>query len=374
MSVWEERLSDHQAYRTLAAIRERLAETGDVSDTVSADHLDRIRRVTAQLTRLLEDADPALVTPNLLQIVEATISAVPDLLEEYAEGRETATLERISTHLDDLINDVGWPLVYAGHEPEEMREAAQSYRRSLGQLVRALEREIESARQELPAVSETAASERQAVQEVASGARDEIQAASKSAQRALASVEQRVERQAARLDSVVNDYNSQFLKAQSDIAEKAEASLASEVEKFEAARNQAERAHIEAIGLLQEEGKQGLADIQRLKEDAQKLVNTIGAIGIAGGYGSYADQQRSAANKWGLAAAISLVVLVVIGGFVIVATLGAELDWTQILLRASVSIPAFLFFASRLVSQATTDATSRTLDARSWSLPLSIPT
>ena len=175
------------------------------------------------------------------------------------------------------------------------------------------------------------------------------------ARKSLASLEQRIERQSARLDSIVNDYNAQFLKGQTDRSERAEGALQDEVSKFEAARETAEAAHRDA-------------DIERLRDDAQTLVNTIGAIGTAGGYGRYADQQRRAADAWGIAAAASLALLAVVGALIIWATLGTELDWTQIGLRALVSIPLFVFFA--FAARELTRHRRNEQDARRWELEL----
>jgi hypothetical protein len=345
MVDWEGRVREHQAFKTLGAIEERLPHATSAADSEQADHLDRIRRVTTQLRRLLDDADPTLITPRLLTEIEANIAAVPDLLEEYAGEPNTATLERVNALLDDLIDDVGWPLAYAGQEPEDMRDAAQSYRRSLGQLVRALQREVDEVGSQLPGVVEAAEQQRTAVEAEAAAAKEEIQSAAAGARKSLSSLEQRIERQSARLDSIVTDYNAQFLKGQSDRTERADTVLQEEVAKFESAREAAETAHQEAIEQLQEDAAKGLAEIEQLKENAQTLVNTIGAIGTAGGYGSYADQQRRMANIWGIAAATSLVILMIIGALIVWATLGDELDWTQIGLRALVSVPVFVFFA-----------------------------
>jgi len=334
MSRWSDRIASHPATAALEQVQARLDSLKRPSDAEAVDLLDRIGRVVSQVSSFVADADPLLVSEGLLNIIAAGLNPVAPSLEAFEQSGLISDLSAASTSLDNLITTVGWPVAYVARKPAGLRQAAEAYRRATGELVESLRLEVEGALSGVPALRGELAS-----------ATATVDASVSQAEQKLAAVDAKVDAQAARLDSLTADYNAQFLAGETARNTKADTTLAEEITKYEAAREEIQINSAEAVTALQASASETLRSLETLKTDAEKLVHTIGTIGFSYSFAEYADQQKGSADNWGKIAVSSVVGLAAIGALLILLTLHATLDWSQIGLRALVSVPVFALFA-----------------------------
>lgn len=344
MPDWDQRAHDHAIVITLQEISQALDQLERPRDADEGEALERVRHVVARLNSLIMDADSELLSPGLL---DETNTHLPDVLSElrtYRENHDRSWLDSVNGILDTLIAQVGWPLAYAATDVGGLREAAASYRRSAGQLIRGIEEEVEAARARVAELGPEVEAAKTDTAQAGRAATQAIEASAVAAEQRLATVTKAVDAEKARLDALTTEYQRTFTANEAARTSKSDEAVAGEIDKHQQARTAGEAAFETAVTTLRDEAATTLATLDEQKAQALTLVNATGAIAYSGSFGGYAAQQGKIATVWAIVAVVALVAVALFGGWQVLQLTGG-VDSVQLILRLVVTIPVFALVA-----------------------------
>jgi hypothetical protein len=367
----------HTAYAQLVGARNRIAEL-QASDPSAFQSLERLHQVTARLVNLVEDADPWLVSTNLLDLMTPTVTHMAAAVEALAQSGEATQLAAAEDSMDQLIAVVGWPLAYSFKKANGMRQSAGAYRTAVDQYLRGIQgkvvalsdraSEIDAQVTQTNATLAAAASDgagrlavstadaetrigtvvttaTSAVVEAAATATADVNEAVAAAKAGLATLVAAVEANKTRLDTLTAGYNTSFLEEQTARAARSDQSLTDEQAKHEAIRIQAQQALTEAMSVWTGSAQTTLATLADLEQQARDVVGVTSTVAITTGYHKYADEERRTANLWRRLAVIFLLAAVAWSAVFVALTASSKFDWSDLILKVLVSVPLFALAA-----------------------------
>jgi chemotaxis protein histidine kinase CheA len=375
MSRVTERIGAHPAYAQLVGARRRLAEVAPPSDSDSFQSYERIRQVLERVESLINEADPALVSPDLLQLMAPIMAELATAVEQYAQTPDAPQLASAEAKLDALIAVIGWPIAYAFKKPSGMGQAVASYRDAvqtyLGRLrkqgdqlaaqLASLQAEAEQATATVASAATDGVAEANAV---AAAAEARLTAASSDADTTLAAAITAAETQAnalvataeehlttlaaaveahkARLDTLTASYSDVYTAEQKVRDANAAAALTDEAARNEVARAAAAAAAQTALAGWTADAQATLDKLAAWEADAERrgkdMLGALAGRAMAAGYGKYADDERRTANwlRRGAVAAGAVAILWSVG--VAAFALSSAFEWT-LLLRFLAAVP-----------------------------------
>jgi hypothetical protein len=183
----------------------------------------------------------------------------------------------------------------------------------------------------------------------------------------MAALSAAVDGYTASLASLTTTYNAQFVAEQTTRQAQADTALAEEAGKHNAARAEAQAANQAAMAGWTADAQAGLESMLEKGKDADRLLGAIGERALAGGFGQYADQQRSSADWLRVVAFVFGALAVVSTLAVALAAVNSSFEWTM-LLRALVAVP--LLFVAGYAAQQSGHHRDRERDARRNELEL----
>jgi hypothetical protein len=212
--------------------------------------------------------------------------------------------------------------------PTDQREAANTFRRSAGQLMRSLTDESSEVSTQLRAV-QAAAEEIKAEEEK----RKAESATALDALRATIAAEQ------TRITDALSRLQTTFLDGETERRQAADEAVASI--KSDAAA-QAESLITNASDTI--------AELEKYRDDAAELVHAVGENTFARGFGDYATLEGRTADLWRLIAVVALGVVGALGVLYLQTVGDAEFTFQGFWIRAVIIIP-FAFVAGYAASQ-----------------------
>ncbi len=100
------------------------------------------------------------------------------------------------------------------------------------------------------------------------------------------------------------------------------------------------KAHAESTQAnLAEQAEEALADLRTQAEDAKTLAVALGAIGISGGHGQYAKEQKRSADFWRWVSVAALVGLVALAAGLLLTLPEGGIQWERFVAKILVSGP-----------------------------------
>lgn len=297
-------------------------DAGENAKTVA--FLARARHRYGALAAILEAADLGLLRPDAWNPVKAAVDEAIGQLEQLGDDPDFNQdyVDDAGLYLGDALAAAA-PLLVAAPivAPDQQRETAAAYRRSVGQLLRAVTEERDSASAKLDEV-------RQEADEL----RRERAAQVAATRKQLDDLQAQIEAQEDRAAAVVTRLQADFQQAE-EARQKAATDAAAEI-KAAAATQRDELAN---------EAADALEALERHRAEAARLVNAVGQNAFAGGFGEYANDERAAANRWRLITVASIIAIVA-AGFSYLWTVGAsEFSLQAFWIRAVIIVPlAFL--------------------------------
>lgn len=364
MSRLTERIATHPTLTLLDQVRQHLAALPASDDPGAMESVQRLEQVTDRVASLVAEADPALVSPQLLQVLVSPLTTMRDNLEQYAQTPEAGFLTQAEDGLDGLIAAVGWPVGYAFKKPPGIGKAVAAYRDAvqgnLGSLhqqvdqltaqLAALQTELEQARTTVA----TAASEGEARLTAASTTADGTLTASitaaetratdlaATAEEHLATLATAVETHKTRLDTLTESYTNQFAAEQKARDANAAAALTEETARHEYARTEAADTFQKALAGWSADAQDTLDKLVAYDADAERrgndLLGALAGRAMASGYGKYADDQRRAAD-WLRRGAVTFGAVAILWSVgVAVFALNSAFEWV-LLLRFLAAVP-----------------------------------
>lgn len=340
MTEFEARVEGHATVEALAQIEGQL-ENLTAPDAAGTATLDRARAVIGHVSNLVNNADPALVAPSLLAALQTPLANTAAAITAYAAEAGEQWIAQINERLDAVISVVGWPITYVDLGADELRQAAASYRRSAGQLLRSIDQEAQATRALLADLQGEAERVKGEFQVTLDNAAATAKASTDSLEARLSELTQEVTAQKARLDTLTAEYQRQFSADQNTRSTAAADALTKQAAAAEQARNDAAAAYAQLQTELRNSAVSLVADMEAQLERAKTVVNAVGAIAYGGGYGGYADQQRRTANIWAFVGAVTLIVIAIAGMWEVWNGIGS-LDISEIVVRAAITIPLFV--------------------------------
>lgn len=299
MSVWDDRFKDHPVHKELADARTAVRKLKLPRKAVEVrEGRQRLARVLEHLEALLATADPELNAPSALDAIHQQIAPLRQQVE-LAENEEDPTyLNSANQSADAILNaGAGITRLAAPEDVERLQESARTFRQSVGQLLRNV---------------------RDDAQEVA----DEVEKLRSD----VGDIRADAETQKGRLDKALRENQENFSATQTEREERFKASQEAHAESMGAAVDEAKTRTDELGSDLERKTQTVLGRIEKLEQDARRLVDVIGVTGMSGGYQQVADNEEEQANRWRWIAAGSAGLAIAFNVALIIAEAAGWLD------------------------------------------------
>jgi hypothetical protein len=372
MTEWDDRVAVSETAGLIQQIADLAngLDPGTEGDTLFP--VLRIKRVVEYLVALVRESDPMLITEQMLARPVARLTQVRDSLTSYSATRELPDLTTANTMLDAALDELTrWPLPRNLADIKLLRNSAAGYRLAVEGLIHKLtdktaqstaemETRIATATASLSGLEDAIAAAAKLNDEQAglsrtklSGELDAVAQASRTqfatdltaAQAELASLTTTVDLQKGRLDTAIAEFQKQFsateaarAKEAADAAQDRQATFTGLVESIRA------EAH-RVTSSLESDARTIVADLAEQDLRARKVVDAVGAIGVSGGYGKYAAEQKRNADWLRVVAVGSLLAVLVIGGWYLYESAGFAFDWARVATRLWLTVPLFAIAA-----------------------------
>jgi predicted transcriptional regulator len=347
MSQWVDRVKQHPASADLALLEAAVSasKVSAEADETAFEAWARIDRVVRFVRAFMSQVDPLLVPLPALANSQGQIQAARAQVEAYEANKNVAHLNEANNNLDNVLTSLGnVPTLDAA--VGEIGEATAAYQSAVSDFLRGTKAQVDALKVERDALS-------QRITELAA----------------------EVAAQKARADSVIAQLQQQFSEAQADRQTKAAAAEEERAKIFKQSqehrdadelkastgRQSAFIAYMDATKATQElqSGKWTesvdslIADIEKQKAQAEKIVGIISMEAVSHGYGKTANEERDSATTWRWVAVVALVCWIVAGCVFFALTYDKDLSLSALARQFLISTPFVLLagFAALQVSK-----------------------
>ncbi|MBD0328568.1 MAG: hypothetical protein ICV64_00470 [Thermoleophilia bacterium] len=353
MSTWDDRFREHPVHQALDRLDAGL-DGAKQHDAAALEAVTRLRRVADHVRGALAAVDPQLVSAHFLNELHSRIEGVASEVE-YANEQEDAGLLQDADAQADALLDVATRVQRPADlsDVERIQEAATSFRRSVGQLLRSVEDSVGEIKQRVGQL------------------RGEVDA-----------LTSQIEQQKGRIDSAIATYDEQFRQGEEQRRQEFETTrdeaigqiqdvVTASRKEVDAARRSREekvrkelddaRSEMDAIvdelrthvmerhDDFEEASAERTARLEKLKADAERLVGVIAVTGLTGGYQQVADREKKDADQWRWIAVGSLGFVVAFNTVLLALDLAGirqeTFSWEHLPLRIFISLAALALAA-----------------------------
>lgn len=336
MPAWDERLAGSDAKRALNELASAVKTSPEMSSASAVDKWNRLVRVVDYLTAVWKAVDPLLLTGTLVDPLNASMSNALAAVRQFEATGEEGSLDNVHAYLDQVLDVVArWPVAITASDVEDLREAASSYRRTAGQLLRS----IETDAKHLEGSVGTARSE---LAEIAQAAREAIGSEREAVEGRFAEVTAAIQAQATRLDKTMSTQNQQFL----DNERQRQDQFALEVDKLRSEGQQ-------VVSDLGVKAKEIIGELEQHEAQARRLVSKTGSDAVSGGFLGEAERQKKRADFM-TEVGFALVGLIVAYGFLVVVVFKEpviSIDYLAGRLLVVLPLVGLAIYAFRLAAQ-----------------------
>lgn len=349
MSQWIERIQGHAVFKELADLEQSLESSREAAqaDSTAFDAWERIERVTKFIRTFLSDVDPLLVPPSHLSNAHSQLQQVRNQLNSFAGNRNVAHLNEANNQLDNVLSYLASiPRLERAASTQELGDAASSYKKSIGGLIRSLEKQLSGLVAEkdvlhtrLQELTAEVAAQKQRADNVIAQMQQQFSAAQEARQSEASSLETK--------------RSNEFEVAQDERTQESEQALATHAKSVSEFLTTSKTQHDALREDLSRESKSLIAALETQKAHAEKVVGIISTEAVAHGYGKTANEERDAAKGWRIVAVIALVVWIVAGLVFFGLTYDKDLSFSALARQFLISTPFVLLagFAALQVSK-----------------------
>lgn len=349
MSQWIERIQGHAIYKELADLEQSVESSREAAqaDSTSFEAWERIERITKFIRTFLSDVDPLLVPPSHLSNSHGQLQQARGQLNSFASNLNVAHLNEANNQLDNVLSYLGSiPRLDKAASIHELGEAASGYKKSLGGLVRSLEKQLAGV-----------VEEKNALQTKLQELTVEVTAQKQRADNVIAQMQQQFstaqetrQTEAATLES---KRSNEFEAAEESRAEESESAQATREKSFSEFLIASKTQHEALRGELVSNSKSIISSLETQKSHAEKVVGIISTEAVAHGYGKTANEERAAAKGWRIVAVTALIVWILAGLVFFGLTYDKELSLSALARQFLISTPFVLLagFAALQVSK-----------------------
>jgi hypothetical protein len=373
MSNWIERVQSHRVWSLMSELGpliDRAMTAIDVEvDTISG--FERLRAVLAYCGKRLGGGDPLLVLPAALEAMAGAFESQKTEIQAFTTDRNPAHVVTANTAADNaLLTAFQLPGLLTSEEQIESTRHMISYRNSIEDLAKRSEEarkkataEIQELNQQVVAFRDKIENDTKDLTKVIESKQGEITKLAADQQKQF--TEAQDSRSKTFNDTLLKasqDQQGQFSTAQenrnakfADLIADYTKKLSDEHTEFTKRQNEAENDALgkrtDLYGKFVIRGEQILKDVQKHREDVEKLVGVIGEVGITSGYQTQALKSRNQMWFWQGMSVASMVTLIVIGFRVFLPAILGELKWEGVVARLFLTITIGVL-AAYSVSQA----------------------
>lgn len=368
----EERITTHDSFINTKKILKTLDEIDSTNLTaIQIEMVGRISTTFEFLKETFDKADPWLISTNTLANMNSSITQILNELTSFSNDRNQQRLTNILSQLEALLPY--FPQVLVTKSPEEIegiRSSVIKFRQSVGQYLSHLEKDI-----------------------------NETSTAFNKNKEKLNDFANSIESQKSRIDSIVSDFQNQFLQGQTQRTEEFNVFLKRVEEDFKGVYNANINTFDQMISTQQESfdnlnnGFEQQVDTQQksfdnliddlktkfqteldqihaMNKEAEKIVGIISMKGLAHGYQKIANDEGKKAHWWNLGSIGSMIAVIVFGVFFLLMHEGS-FDWTTLVSRivlTGVGLTLFTYCAKQAKNHRNEERRNRKIELELASL------
>jgi hypothetical protein len=293
MSTRIERISNHAIHSTLNSLERALGVSlKSEPETSISDELDRLSYAQQFIKTTLVNADPLLISFEILDAINSNINGCNSSLQQFVESKNPEFLNHSHADMDRAISTIGSiKTITSPKDVSALHIAIKAFSISTNQTIKAYEeknRKLETEYDEM---------------------RNQLQQLSSA-----------VDKEQGRIDQILSVHQAQFAETQdskqkafNEITEKAKDNLEIQRDLWDSELTKVHKEHSAKLELLAEttfdryeefEQEKRLAAnrlveaIEELRDKAKDIVGIIAGTGMAGGYQKDANVERRAYVIW----------------------------------------------------------------------------
>ncbi|MFE4073404.1 hypothetical protein [Peribacillus sp. YIM B13477] len=371
----EERITAQASYINMENAIQVLNEIDSSnSSTITTRELEMLGRINSTfgfLKEALDKVDPWLVSTSTMESINSPISQVLNEITYYKNNRNEGHLNNCLTYIESLLPY--FPQILVTKTPEEiegLRSSIIKFRQSAGQHLSHLEKDVTET-------STAFTKNNEKLNELTSAIND----------------------QKTRIDSIVNEFQNQFLQTQTqrgqefdNFISKGEADLKDVIEVFGENYERHKSAEMAIFNKMKNSYEQQIASqqntfgsliedfktnvqtefdqIHAMNKEAEKIVGIISMKGLAQGYQKIANDEGKKAFWWNIGSIISMVAVIVFGVIFLLMHKGT-LEWTALVSRivlTGVGITLFTYCAKQATNHRNEERRNRKIELELASL------
>ncbi len=339
MSRWDERFERHPA---LPMVREAttLVEGFHPEGPESLESVARLKKVVSLVLSVADRVDAELVTSQMLDEVYSAATNLTAQLRAFEQNADAGHLENANANADLLLDAITrWPIPHTAEDLDGLRDRATSFRASVGQLLRRIDGEVDQVGQRVQELRATLEAIGEQAETQIESIREAGQARMEQANQRVSELGTTVENQKARLDQAIATFQQQFSDAEAQRSQRFETTAKeqrAEVTQF--VQDLQERGE-GGLGEFIEKAEETLEELRRKEEEARTLAVALGAIGVSGGHGQYAQEQKKSADFWRWVSVGSLLLLVGLAAAILVTLPDSGIQWERYVAKLLISGP-----------------------------------
>ena len=335
MSKLTERYDSHPIHNSLRTVQTHLSDLNTEMLKTSEDALASFERLTlvSELSRKrFESTDPNLVATQTLNNLNSSFQSIANELVAFKNDKNINRFMNINSHIENILvylSNIVVPTTPT--DLEAIREAASTYRRSVGQLLRAIDEEqsgikskLATLSNDLTMLSNEITTQKQRTDSVIANFQQQFSAAEDKRRTEFTSAE--IERK-KKSDSLFTNKETEW----NQIITEKKTEYEALVKRTSDALTKLQTESIGKVNTL-------INQIDEGKKKAQDLVGIITDTGMVGGYQRVANEEKQSARNWRKVALVSLIALVGFAVFAFIETLGHEIRWDQFATRIFVAV------------------------------------
>jgi hypothetical protein len=360
----EERITAQASYINMVSVIGVLDEISSNNfPTISTRELLMLGRISSTfdfLKEALDKIDPWLVSTNTMDNINSPISQVLNEITNYKNNRNEGHLSNCLSYIEGLLPY--FPQLLVTKTPEDIEAVKNSiikFRQSVGQHLSHLEKDLT----------------------------DTITEYTKNKEK-LNELNSSITDQKNRVDSIVNEFQSQFLQWQTQRNEEfgnflklGEEDIKGTINTFKKNFDSAMEGYEQQIETQQNTFNSLIEDIKTkaqteidqihtMNKEAEKIVGIISMKGLAHGYQKIANDEGQKAFWWNIGSIASMLVIIAFGYFYIINHEGT-MSWTALVSRivlTGVGITLFTYCAKQATNHRNEERRNRKIELELASL------
>lgn len=325
MAIWRDGIEGHPLFQALTAAQATIDGIAGVEDAEQLAFLSRVRAVVSSARAAISAADPQLVADATLDRIVPEANQIRDSAAAFTEGHDPAHLSAMDSNASTLLDELGLGAFLNPEVVDALRDNLTRYRRAGRQLVEDLESDVATARDQAATVTARLAALDATIAEEVSKVGAEVVAKIAPVDARVSELAEKLAVETARVSTLLTNQTKSFEDATAEQQAAFLKFMSEREERLNRAETTASNAAKSQRTQIQKSADEVLERLLAKEEEARKVVSSVGALGITGGFGEYAFQQKQRADRWNIATVVALVIATIPGAvYFLSVTLGGQ--------------------------------------------------